>query len=381
MCPLLLQDALMDCVQQFDDSSLQDSDFLSGLAARHAALQQLQLELQGLSEELQYQGSLLGGPSQLMGLAASLFQALQQLSLLSSSYFFSLSRFVSVMREVFEARGRPLVSHPSGGVPGAAMAELPHRMVAQLLDQYRPCLRRSHVWVLRLLLSVALLQHQQLCSRAEAAALLRGLQDLGAPDLPPSCDLPGFIPAQLHPELLVLDRIPAFRGLISSLRSCPAQWEEYLRLPPCSLAGAVPCRSHSHLTLLQRALLWKTLRPHCLQELGDALAVCHLRAPGQGSEREAPQSWNPEALSRYVVKHQGAVVLTLPRDQWSSIQPAGLIRRMAQEVAHTHWALNIWPSPTHRATVLYLTALENHLTRVHVWQPFQVEMFPPPVSV
>ncbi|XP_070834922.1 dynein heavy chain domain-containing protein 1 [Chaetodon trifascialis] len=341
------EDALMDYILQCNTSLLQDTDFLPHVAVCQEALKKLQAEIQMLSEELDYHESLLSAPRQLMRLAAALFQALQQVSRLSPAYYFSLRNFLTVMREVFVVKGGPIVSNTTGKVPGGIISEVTNWMAAQLLVQYRPCLTKSHVAVLKLLVSVALLQHNQLCPEAERLAFLRGLQDVEHPvtKRPPAptvsqstTPVPRWIPPHIRPELLCLEKIPAFRGLIASLSACPVQWQEYLHFPSSSVAGPVPCLSHSHLSLLQRALLWKTVLPDCLEGLADAMAVYHLCQMRQTAENEAPHTGNPEALSRYIVKHEGPIILTLPSprgDKRTSIQPLHLINELAHWVAET----------------------------------------------
>ncbi|XP_067441454.1 dynein heavy chain domain-containing protein 1 isoform X1 [Thunnus thynnus] len=344
------EDALMDYILQCNTTLLQESDFLPRVAVCQEAMKKLQAEIQGLSEELKYHESLFAAPRQLMRLAATLYQALQEVSRLSPAYYFSLSGFITLLRKAFIIKGRPFVSYTIGKVSAGIIPEIMNRMVDQLLVQYRPCLFKSHVAVLKLLVSVALLQHNHLCSEAEKAAFFKGLVDIQSPvtkvkpcsspaTASQSCNsLPSWISPHIYPELLCLDRIPAFRGLTASLATSPIQWQEYLHFTSSTVVGAVPCRSHSHLSLLQRALLWKTLIPHCLEELAEAMAACHLCLSGQTTGTEAPHTGNPEALSRFLVKHEGPIILTLPspcKDNWTSIQPLHLIKQLACCVAET----------------------------------------------
>ncbi|XP_040891858.1 dynein heavy chain domain-containing protein 1 [Toxotes jaculatrix] len=345
------EDALKDYILQADTPLLQDSDFHHRVAVCQEAMKKLQAEIQQLSEELEYHDALVAVPRQLVKLAAALYQSLQEVSRLSPAYYFSLRGFITVMQEAFIMKGRPLVSYTIGKVPQGAVPEISNKMVTQMLVQYRPCLFKSHVAVLKLLVSLALLQHNQLCSEGERVAFLRGLQDIEHPLFkvklcPPShtalqstTSLPSWIPPHIHPELLSLDKIVAFRGLISSLSSSPLQWQEYLHLPSSTVAGAVPCRSHSHLSLLQRALLWKTMLPHSLEGLANVIADCHLCLLAQTVGSEAPHSGNPKSLSRYLVKHEGPIILTLPSprgDNRTSIQPLHLINKLAETKEVTH---------------------------------------------
>lgn len=326
----------MDYILQTTTPLLEDPNFLPRVTVCQESKNKLQTEIQQMSEELEYQESLLAVPRQLMRLAAALYQALQEVSRLSPAYCFSLQGFITVMQEAFIVKGGPLLSFSSGKVSGSIIAEVTNWMVARLLMQYRPCITKSHFAVLKMLVSLALLQHNQQCPEAERAAFLRGLQDTEHSVSQSTTALPSWIPPHIHTELLCLEKIPVFKGLIASLSTRPTQWQEYLHFTSSSVAGAVPCRSHSHLSLLQRALLWKTLLPECLEGLADAMAVYPLCLSGQTSENEAPHAGNTEALSRYLVKHEGPIILTMPsprENKWTSIQPLHLINNLSHCVA------------------------------------------------
>ncbi|XP_034543495.1 dynein heavy chain domain-containing protein 1 [Notolabrus celidotus] len=341
------EDSLLDHILQSNTLLLKDSDALSRVAACQVEMKKLQADIQQLSDELERHESLLAVPRQLMRLAADLYQALQGVSRLSTAYHFSLNSFFSVMQEAFSVKGGPLVPYTVGKVPKEVITEVTNRMVTQLLLQYRPLLFKSHVAVLKLLVSVTLLQHNHLCSEAEGAAFIRGLQDMGHcfPDIkpclsPPSISpstsvLPSWIPPHTHPELLCLENMPGFEGLVASLSRYPTQWQEYLRFPSSTVAGPVPCRSHSHLSLLQRALLWKTMIPNCLGGLGEAMAAHHPFLPAQIQRTEAPHAGNPTTILQFLVKHRGPIILHSSGNEWTSIQPLPLINKLARCGAET----------------------------------------------
>ncbi|XP_069545473.1 dynein heavy chain domain-containing protein 1 [Brachyistius frenatus] len=338
------EDALMDYILQSDTLLLQDPNFVPRVAACQDVMEEVQAEVKQLSEELEHHKSMLAVPRQLIRLTAALYQALQAVSRLSPAYYFSLSGFITVMQAAFTVKGRPLITCESGKEPGSTIAEIMNTMVVRLLVQYRPCLFKSHAAVLKLLVSLALLQHNQLCSEAERSAFLRGLEDIEPsatkvkkPASPPTVSPPSWVSPHIHSELVCLERIACFRGLIDSLSTSPVQWQEYLHFPSSTVAGPVPCRSHSHLSFLQRALLWKTMLPNCLEELADLIYACHL-CPSETGATEIPHAGNPEALSRYLVKHEGPIILTLPNlrgDERTSIQPLYLINQLARCVAET----------------------------------------------
>ncbi|XP_037328902.2 dynein heavy chain domain-containing protein 1-like [Pungitius pungitius] len=318
------EDSLVDHILQSNASLLQDSALLPYAAACRDATTRLQAEARRLTAERRRLESLLAAPRQLTGLAAAFYRALQEVSRLSPAYYFSLRRFLAAAQEALGGKEAPLASCSARAAPRWVAAEVAHRLAARMLAEYQPSLCRSHGAALELLLSAALLRHGGLCSEAEGAALLRGLGDLGrpVPKLAPAA-LPGWIPPHIRPELLLLEEVPVFRGLIASLCARPLQWREYLRLGPCGVAGPVPCRSHAHLTVLQRALLWRTAVPGCLGGLAEALAAFYLCVPGGAGGGGAPRAVNPEALRRHLAEHKGPVVLTTPHHHGDGRTGAG----------------------------------------------------------
>ncbi|XP_041837721.1 dynein heavy chain domain-containing protein 1 isoform X2 [Melanotaenia boesemani] len=334
--------AVMDYILQSDNFLLKDRYFLSHVAVCQEEIKKLQTEVKQLSEELEHHDSLLAAPRQLMKLAAALYQALQAMSRLSPAYYFSLIGFITVMQEVFRVKGRLLVSDTTGKATKNMLPETMNMMVLQLLVLYRPRLFKRHAVVLKLLVSLALLKYNQLCSEAEILAFLSGFEDTEH-IITEACSssitishssggLPSWIPPHIHSGLLCLEKIPTFRGLIASLCASPTQWHEYLCLPSCTVVGTVPCRSHSHLSLLQRALLWKTILPNSLEELADVIVASQLCLPVKTNWTDFPDTGNIEALSKYLVKYERLVILTLPnpeKDMQMSIQPLYLINQLA----------------------------------------------------
>lgn len=330
----------MDYILESNSALLQDSYFLVRSAACQEEKFKAQTEIQQLSEELEYHRSLMAEAHQVTELAASLYEALQQVSLLSPIYYFPLRGFITAMQEVYVKKDRPLVLFNTEKLPGSTTPEVKNQMVTEMLLKYRTCLMESHYAVLKLLVSVALLQNKHLCPEVERLAFLRGLQDSEQLDTvsPSSCALPSWIPSHVHQQLISLENIPAFEGLMASLSACPKQWEEYLRFPSSAVARPVPCLSHAHLTLLQRALLWKTMIPDCLEGLADAMAVYHLCLPEQTAESEAQLIGNPKGLLKYIIKHKGPIILTLAspkRERWKSVQPLRLIDQLIRSGAET----------------------------------------------
>lgn len=339
-CPFYLsfQAALIGFILQSKHSELELCEFRSTVSVFQEAMKRLQDEAEKVNEELKYHKDLVAGLQQLVSLAAALYQTLQDVSRLSPVYCFPLRGFIKFIQNTVTVKGRPLVSFITGKVPVGIVSRVTNKMVPQLLRHYRPLLFKSHFAVLKLLVSVAVLRHDRLCSEGEAAAFIRGLQDIEAPakhDAQSCASVPSWIPTHIHSELLCLENIPSFRGLVASLSSSSVQWQEYMHSPSSALVGAVPCRSHSHLSLLQRALLWRIMNPSCLGELADVIAGCHLCLPVEAKRSEAPHTGNPHSLLGYMAKHEGPIILTLPSsggDKLTSTQPLQLITKLADSV-------------------------------------------------
>lgn len=323
----------MDYIMEASSAVLKDSHFLVLSTICQEVKYKAQTEIQQLNEELEYHRSLMAEANHILRLAVSLYQALQQVASLSPNYYFPLRGFITAMQEVFVLKDGPLVLFNTEEAPGSMTPEVKNQMVAELLLKYMPCLFKRHYAVLKLLVSVALLQNNHLCSEVERMAFLRGfdISEQSANLSQPNCTLPSWIPPHAHQQLICVEKIPAFEGLIASLSACPEQWRGYLCSPSSAVSRPVPCLSHSHLSLLQRALLWKTIVPDCLEGLADAMAVYQFCALGQTAKNKASLIGNPNGLLEYFVKHRGPIILTLAsskREEWKSISPLLLIDQL-----------------------------------------------------
>ncbi|KAM9818029.1 dynein heavy chain domain-containing protein 1 isoform 3-T7 [Syngnathus typhle] len=327
-------DSVMDSVLQSDTTRMQTPEFLSQLVKVRETMSYAQTELQLVDERQEFHAPLLVAPQQLIKLAWLFYQALQEVSRLSPAYYFPLSAFMAVMQEVFAQEASKLMKYGTGTVLGGVIPEIRNKMVGKLIFYYRPCLFRSHGPVFKLLLTLAVMQTNQLCSQPERTALLMGFADTHG--IPPAAgsSKDHLISPQVDSDLLCLEKIPDFTGLTASLTSSREEWREYLRSPSSVVAGPPPCDSHSHLSLIQRALLAKTLRPHATQVLAEAMAARQFRPP----RHSAPHCANPGALYRFLVDHKGPIILTWPspsKDKWTNIQPVHLVKLLASMATDT----------------------------------------------
>ncbi|XP_061534497.1 dynein heavy chain domain-containing protein 1-like isoform X2 [Phycodurus eques] len=324
------EDSVMDSILQSDTTRMQAPEFLTQVAEVQESITFAQTELQLVNERQEYHEPLLAAPQQLIYLAWLFYQALQEVSRLSPTYYFSLSGFITVMQEAFAEKVSRLVSYATGKVIGGVIPAIRNKMVAKLMFYYRPCLFRSHSMVFKLLVTLAEMQTNQICSPPERTSFLVGLKDIFAPQDPHSSK-DNWIYPQVDSDLLCLEKIPAFKGLTDSLTSSHKEWQEFLDVPSSVVGGPVPCGSHSHLSLMQRALLSKTLRPHSTGELAEAMAACQFRLPRHTS---VPHCGNPGGLYTFLVEHEGPIILTWPcpsKDKWTSIQPLHLVKLLASK--------------------------------------------------
>ncbi|KAM6940220.1 dynein heavy chain domain-containing protein 1 [Xenentodon cancila] len=325
------EDALRDYVLQSDILVMKESDFPVRVAVYQEEMKTLQAEIKQLSKEQKQHESLLAAPHELMELAAALYQALQVVSSLSPAYYFSLPGFITVIKESFR------VSCMLGKAEESMLPEVMNMMVLQLLVQYRPRLFKNHAAVLELLVSLALLSYNP----------LSGFEDREHPvtEAKP-CSVSATasqsissshrnLPTHIHSDPRCLKKISSFRGRIASLCASPIQWQEYLQFP--SSGGATdPCRSQFNFSLLQWPFLRKTILSNCLEGLGEAVEAFLLSLPAKTEWTESPHTGNPEALSRYLAKFEGPIILTLPnpeRDMQISCRPLHLINQLAHFVA------------------------------------------------
>ncbi|KAL7848559.1 hypothetical protein SRHO_G00201820 [Serrasalmus rhombeus] len=330
--------SLMDFMLQSFTPLLQDPEFLPRVSVCQSISLKLHAEIDQLSSKIDYHKPLLNEFHRTAVLATDLYKALQEVGRLSPFYSFPLHNFLLALREALALKGPPDVACSGEAVSGVVMSEISHRIVSHILAQYRPCLLQSHAEVLRMLVSVVFFKHNEGCSEAEHVTFLKGISDMEFTECAPlseqsAAELPSWIPRHIQADVRLLEKIPPFHGLVSSLRSSSRQWQEYLRFPSSTVVGPVPCQSHSHLTTLQRAILWKTFFPQWLAAVADDLTACQQGQSLSSGVARGPHPGSPEALSHCLSRHFGPVIVTLPsqsRDETGSIHPLYWIKQVAR---------------------------------------------------
>ncbi|XP_058646980.1 dynein heavy chain domain-containing protein 1 isoform X2 [Onychostoma macrolepis] len=325
--------SLMDYVIHASTALLQDPEFLPHVCTCQSVSLELETEIKDLAQEIDQHKALMADFYRIAELTTALYNALQDIARLSPCYRFTLHGFLLTLRSALALQSPDMSFHRE-----MEPTEITYRIVSHVFSQYKPRLFKSHSALFRLLVSVAVIVHNEGCPEVERVTFLRGLSNLKSSEhfLSPSTQsvpkLPSWIQTYSRDDIYLLERIEPFWGLVSSLVNSSKLWREYLRFPSSTVIGPVPCQSHSHLSTMQRAVLWKTLCPHWLAAVEEDLTACaqgHLLHSYPGD----PLMSSAEIISSLLSKNQGPVVVCLPEKNEEvpvSIHPLHLIKQVAQ---------------------------------------------------
>lgn len=316
---------------------LQDPQFLPQVYMCQSVSLGLETEIKAISQQIDQYKSLMTDFYQIAELTTSLYNALQDVAQLSPCYLFTLHGFLLTLRLAL-ALESPDGRSQREMEPRAGKSEITYRIVSRIFSQYKPRLFQTHSALFRLLVSFAIIEHNEGCPEAERVIFLRGLSNWESSERFLSAstqsilELPSWIQTQSPDDVYLLETIAPFRGLVSSLVNSSKLWQKYLRFPSSTVIGLVPCQSHSHLSTIQRAILWKTLCPHWLAAVEEDLMAC---ANGHMSQSYTgdPSVTSVEIISNLLSENEGPVVVCLPditREAAVSIHPLHLIKQIAQ---------------------------------------------------
>ncbi|KAK6485787.1 dynein heavy chain domain-containing protein 1 [Huso huso] len=322
------EDSLMDYIIQSSTPLVKDPNFVLHVKDCQKRVEALHMDLQELSAEMQQHTILLKEYERVAKLGVALRQALQEVSKLSPLYLFPLKPFVDTVKGAMVQGEVKTERRVWGESIMARLTEITHRIVAQVLDSYRPCLFQSHASLFQLLVSVALIMHNGECTIVEWQVFLKGLKDIAnSPNLPSLPQWPCWLSENAWREIALLEHLPAFKDIGSSLLCNASQWQEYFKLPSSTVIGSVPCPSHAHLSALQRALLWKTLCPDRFVTVADDLAACQL-----GKAMAVEESGCMDVSTRILSQAAVPVVFIMPGQgqMGPSTHPLYLVKQMAR---------------------------------------------------
>lgn len=328
----------MENILQSSTPLLQDPDFLPYVSLCQRASLRLQAEIEELSNEMDGHKAIMNDFHFITTLATALHMALQDVERLYPFYFFPLCNFLIALQEALDRKCWTDVTCSAEMVKGVVMTDISHRIVSHLLAYYDSYLFQNHAELLRLFFSVAFHMHTESCSEIERVVFLRGFNNIKSAEYAPLREqsapvLPSWIPTHTIAVLGLLEKIPCFHGLVSSLRNLSRQWQEYFHFPSATVVGTVPCQSHSQLTILQRAILWKTFCPQWFAAVVDDLSACQQGQNIQSSETCGRHTNTPEALSSFLSRNKGPVIVTMPdqiENGSGSIHPLRWIKHQAE---------------------------------------------------
>ncbi|TSZ12225.1 Dynein heavy chain domain-containing protein 1 [Bagarius yarrelli] len=329
--------SLVDYILQTSSPLLQDPEFLSYVRLCQISSLRLQEDIEKLSNEMDSHKPTINYFDCIAALATALFKALQNVESLYPFYFFPLCNFLTALRETLAQKGWLNVPCSAETEKGLVMSDILHRIVSHIFAYYRQSLFQSHAELLRLFFSVALFMHTEESSELECTVFLRGFNNIETAEYAFSPEqsalvLPSWIPTHAKPVLNLLEKIPPFHNLISSLRNSSRLWQEYFHFPSATVVGPVPCQSHSQLTTLQRAILWKTFYPEWLAAVVDDLFACQLGQNLQSAVADSLQTSSLEAFSSFLSRNKGPIIVTMPgqiENESRSIHPVYWIKHFA----------------------------------------------------
>ncbi|KAJ1121057.1 hypothetical protein NDU88_009185 [Pleurodeles waltl] len=322
------KDSLLEEVIQANEPLLQRPDFLPKVHHCQKKVDILLSNLQDLVALQEQQVESLDEYRKCARLGAGLYSTIQEVSCLHKVYSFHLETFLSLVKNVLLSKRRPEVVKRE--VLPTRMLDLMNSLSSCILSYIRTCLTESHAKVFKFLVAAVQMRLVGQLTNLEWLVFLHGLKDINVGQSLSASFIarPQWVSADAWTECSRLELLPAFRHLRSSLVNRSCQWQEYFALSS-SVIGPVPCDSHAHVTLIQKAILWRTLRPAKLLAVISDLTTCML---GQ-SLSEDPEN---EIDSKYLHNRSSVPVVVLPRPTLGgpSTHPLYWIEQMAKTQGH-----------------------------------------------
>ncbi|XP_078514868.1 dynein heavy chain domain-containing protein 1 isoform X2 [Lissotriton helveticus] len=270
-----IQDSLLEEVIQANEPLLQKHDFLPMVHRCQKKVAVLLSNLQDLVALQQQQEESLDEYRKCARLGAGLYSTIQEVSYLHKIYSFHFRTFLSLVKNVLLSKKRSEVVKRE--VLQTRVLDLMNSLSSCILSYIRRCLTESHAKIFHFLVAAVQMRLVGQLTNLEWLVFLHGLKDINVGQSLSESPIarPQWVSADAWTECSRLEILPAFRYLRSSLvyRSC--QWQEYFALSS-SVIGPIPCASHARLTLIEKAILWRTLRPDKLLNVISDLTMCIL---------------------------------------------------------------------------------------------------------
>ncbi|XP_066445025.1 dynein heavy chain domain-containing protein 1 isoform X2 [Eleutherodactylus coqui] len=271
------QNRLLDYILSGTGRLVEDEDFLKEMSSCEevqASLRPSLLDVKALQQRIGEHMTPYMCVAQHCGY---LYLRLQEVSRLSPHYNFPAS---SVLHW----------AHVALHSPGESGWELEKVLTRGVLTRVLPMIAEEHRPLLHVLLAVGKPHPLEWFS-------FLGLTYKSISETSSSCiQRPLWVDVRAWEKLAQLEKLSTFQGIRSSLSLQTKQWQEYFALRS-TVIGPLPCSSFSHLTLFQAAILWRILRPECLDLVLSHLTTCILGPEPEDSceEEDAISQSDPQA--------------------------------------------------------------------------------------
>ncbi|XP_062983829.1 dynein heavy chain domain-containing protein 1 [Elgaria multicarinata webbii] len=288
------EEELVALISQPQRSLLEEENFLPMMQLLQTQIQALRATHRHMVSQYQDQAALCDKYRQVARLGVGLHQGLQQVCRLHPLYRFPTALCIHRVRQALLSAKHQESSKQES--LETRLLELNKAVLQQLLTQALPCLREADRPLYTFLGALATLRAAGDVSPLEWLAFCQGLREPAAMALlrpEASVPRPGWVREEAWQECALLEALPGFQGLLASLASKAAQWQEYFRLPS-TVVGLALCPSHTHLRPFQRAILWRILCPGATSSVMADLTACLLG----WSLTEEMTAIHPSAYSR-----------------------------------------------------------------------------------
>uniref|UniRef100_H2ZUY2 AAA+ ATPase domain-containing protein n=1 Tax=Latimeria chalumnae TaxID=7897 RepID=H2ZUY2_LATCH len=322
------QDSLLEMVFNSSSFLVQDESIIPMVLSCQNKMASLWQELSNLEDLQKKLTNFHRGHKNIAKLGAAVFQALEQVSSLVPLYHFPKITFLRVVKKALKSKRGKGASSGDTGDPKARLAELTSALLHRVYQHFRPFLFEGHAMLFGFLMAVAQMKLSGQVAEIEWEIFLHGLRDIQSwkDKEEPDREKPAWVSQEVWQDCTILETLPPFQKLKSSLIGRAAQWNEYFNLSS-TVIGPPPFCNLKHLSIFQKAIVWRIFRPERLWAVIRDVTICQLGgaiAEDSGSETHSIFSYScPHVPVVFLLPTQGTVRL--------STHPVCWIKQMAKE--------------------------------------------------
>ncbi|XP_067889058.1 dynein heavy chain domain-containing protein 1 [Heterodontus francisci] len=271
------QEELMDKVIQTATSLLNDNSIQAAALESQKTKDQIRSNLNALTTSQKDSSEATEDPYVVIShIGSEMYWALVQISRLNPLYYFSKTTFMKLVREALSSRN--LSVRPSGaGTSKDHFMGLMNYLISKIYNYFRWCFFVKHARLYRFLVAVGHMKLINMVTQVEWELFLRGTCDLRYDSSVENACIqrPPWVREDIWKSCTILELLPAFHNLRSSLVKQAGQWQEYFGISS-TVIGAAPCSAFLHLTIFQKAILWKLFQPNKLSVIMNDVVSCDL---------------------------------------------------------------------------------------------------------